>query len=132
MERGLEHLHAAAADMAAAASQVARLGDEIRTVANRHRGDVAAAGSALLDVREVVKTTSQHVGELAHQSEAIDDFVGLIKRISSQTNLPPLNPPIEPPRPAGPARGSPGRAEKVPHPPHNPPPPPQQSPHPTK
>jgi len=113
MERGLEHLHAAAADMAAAASQVARLGDEIRTVANRHRGDVAAAGSALLDVREVVRTTSQHVGELAHQSEAIDDFVGLIKRISSQTNLLALNAAIEAARAGEHGRGFAVVAEEV-------------------
>src|SRR4029077_9500733 len=42
---------------------------------------------ALLDVREVVETTSSQITQLAQQSASIDDFVDLIKRISSQTNL---------------------------------------------
>src|SRR5438034_11808659 len=73
--------------MADAASHFSRLGEEIRTVANRHRNDVAAAGTTLLDVREVVRTTATEVTQLAEQSASIDDFVELIKRISSQTNL---------------------------------------------
>src|SRR5207245_137731 len=81
--------------MAEAADRTAQLGEEIRTVADRHRGDVAAAGKALLDVREVVQTTSRQIGELAQLSTAIDDFVDLIKRISSQTNLLALNAAIE-------------------------------------
>ena len=39
------------AEMSDAASRVARLGEEIRTVADRHRNDVAAAGTTLLDDR---------------------------------------------------------------------------------
>src|SRR5207245_1299314 len=78
-----------------ATGRVAQLGEEIRTVADRHRGDVLAAGSALLSVREVVQTTSTQVQQLAQQSAAIDDFVELIKRISSQTNLLALNAAIE-------------------------------------
>src|SRR2546422_3246071 len=81
--------------MAELAERAAQLGEEIRTVADRHRGDVAAAGTALLDVREVVQTTSKQITELAAQSAAIDDFVDLIKRISSQTNLLALNAAIE-------------------------------------
>src|SRR5207249_2143944 len=63
--------------------------------------------------REVVKTTSQHVGELARQSEAIDDFVGLIKRISSQTNLLALNAAIEAARAGEHGRGFAVVAEEV-------------------
>ncbi len=92
---GLERLQKAAGEMAEAAGRVAQLGEEIHTVADRHRGDVLAAGSTLLDVREVVQTTSTQVQQLAQQSAAIDDFVDLIKRISSQTNLLALNAAIE-------------------------------------
>jgi methyl-accepting chemotaxis protein len=92
---GLDRLQHAAGEMAEAATRVAQLGEEIRTVADRHRGDVLAAGSTLLDVREVVQTTSKQVQLLAEQSAAIDDFVDLIKRISSQTNLLALNAAIE-------------------------------------
>src|SRR5436309_3224108 len=56
---------------------------------------LACAGNTLLDVREVVRTTGTEVTQLAEQSSAIDDFVDLIKRISSQTNLLALNAAIE-------------------------------------
>ena len=113
MQSALERLRVATTAMAEAATQVAQLGDEIRTVADRHRGDVAAAGTALLDVREVVHTTSKQVGQLAEQSSAIDDFVDLIKRISSQTNLLALNAAIEAARAGEHGRGFAVVAEEV-------------------
>ena len=94
-QSGLDQLRHATAEMTEAAAWVARLGEEIRTVADRHRSDIAAAGNTLLDVREVVRTTGTEVTQLAQQSAAIDDFVDLIKRISSQTNLLALNAAIE-------------------------------------
>ncbi|MEX2155721.1 MAG: methyl-accepting chemotaxis protein [Gemmatimonadales bacterium] len=112
-QTGLETLRRATAEMAEAATQVARLGEEIRTVANRHRGDVAAAGTTLLDVREVVRTTATEVTQLAEQSAAIDDFVDLIKRISSQTNLLALNAAIEAARAGEHGRGFAVVAEEV-------------------
>jgi methyl-accepting chemotaxis protein len=94
-QTALDQLRQATGEMTDAAARVARLGEEIRTVADRHRNDIAAAGSTLLDVREVVRTTGTEVTQLAQQSAAIDDFVDLIKRISSQTNLLALNAAIE-------------------------------------
>src|SRR5437870_2898809 len=99
--------------MTDAASRVARLGEEIRTVADRHRNDIAAAGNTLLDVREVVRTTGTEVTQLAEQSTAIDDFVDLIKRISSQTNLLALNAAIEAARAGEHGRGFAVVAEEV-------------------
>src|SRR2546421_12793614 len=52
-ESALAQLRRATTEMADAAARVARLGEEIRTVADRHRSDIAAAGTTLLDVREV-------------------------------------------------------------------------------
>ena len=109
----LEQQRKATAEMADAASQVARLGEEIRTVADRHRNDIAAAGNTLLDVREVVRTTGTEVTQLAEQSAAIDDFVDLIKRISSQTNLLALNAAIEAARAGEHGRGFAVVAEEV-------------------
>src|SRR6185503_11526912 len=109
----LEQQRRASAEMVDAASRVARLGEEIRTVADRHRNDVAAAGSTLLDVREVVRTTATEVSQLATQSAAIDDFVDLIKRISSQTNLLALNAAIEAARAGEHGRGFAVVAEEV-------------------
>ncbi len=109
----LELQRKATAEMTDAASRVARLGEEIRTVADRHRNDIAAAGSTLLDVREVVRTTGTEVTQLAEQSTAIDDFVDLIKRISSQTNLLALNAAIEAARAGEHGRGFAVVAEEV-------------------
>ncbi len=110
---GLERLRQATAEMAEAAERVASLGEQIRTVANRHRGDVASASSVLLDVREVVQTTSKQVAQLAQQTAAIDDFVDLIRRISSQTNLLALNAAIEAARAGEHGRGFAVVAEEV-------------------
>ena len=112
-QAGLEQMRKATAEMAEAAGRVARLGEEIRTVADRHRNDIAAAGSTLLDVREVVRTTATEVTQLAEQSTAIDDFVDLIKRISSQTNLLALNAAIEAARAGEHGRGFAVVAEEV-------------------
>jgi methyl-accepting chemotaxis protein len=113
MQTGIAQLGSASTEMGEAAARVAQLGEEIRTVADRHRGDVAAAGSALLGVREVVQTTSTQVTQLAEQSAAIDDFVDLIKRISSQTNLLALNAAIEAARAGEHGRGFAVVAEEV-------------------
>jgi len=113
MGTGIEELQKALTDMADAAERAAQLGEEIRTVADRHRGDVAAAGSALLDVREVVQTTSKQIAQLAELSASIDDFVELIKRISSQTNLLALNAAIEAARAGEHGRGFAVVAEEV-------------------
>jgi len=112
-ESALAQLRRATTEMADAAARVARLGEEIRTVADRHRSDIAAAGTTLLDVREVVRTTGTEVTQLAEQSAAIDDFVDLIKRISSQTNLLALNAAIEAARAGEHGRGFAVVAEEV-------------------
>jgi methyl-accepting chemotaxis protein len=113
MGAGLTQLRQATGEMADAAERVALLGEEIRTVATRHRGAVTSASSVLLDVREVVQTTSKQVAELAQQAAAIDDFVDLIRRISSQTNLLALNAAIEAARAGEHGRGFAVVAEEV-------------------
>ncbi len=113
MGTDLEKLGAATSDMADAAGRAAQLGEEIRTVADRHRSDVAAAGTVLLDVREVVQTTSKQIAQLSELSGSIDDFVDLIKRISSQTNLLALNAAIEAARAGEHGRGFAVVAEEV-------------------
>ncbi len=91
----MEALRTAATENAEVARTVARLGNEIHRLAARHKKDIRAAGPALMDVQAVVETSAGKVEELEHLSLAIDDFVDLIKRISSQTNLLALNAAIE-------------------------------------
>ncbi len=110
---GLTELRRATTEIGEAAERVATLGEEIGVVANRHHGDIASASTVLLDVREVVQTTSVQVSQLASQSTAIDDFVDLIRRISSQTNLLALNAAIEAARAGEHGRGFAVVAEEV-------------------
>ena len=113
IERGLEKLRRAAGEMAEASSRSTQLGEEIRFAATRHRDDIQTAGESLLGVREVVLTTAQQVTQLVDQSAAIDDFVDLIRRISSQTNLLALNAAIEAARAGEHGRGFAVVAEEV-------------------
>jgi methyl-accepting chemotaxis protein len=78
-----------------AARRVVDVGERIRRLAEYHKGDVHNASRALLDVREVVRTSTDQVQSLARTSRAITEFIDLIKQISSQTNLLALNAAIE-------------------------------------
>jgi methyl-accepting chemotaxis protein len=98
---------------ATASARMVELGDRIRELAARHRGDVAAAGQTLLDVREVVGTSARQVQELSRLSEPITDFIDLIRQISSQTNLLALNAAIEAARAGEHGRGFAVVAEEV-------------------
>jgi len=111
----LARLRATAQTNAEAATRVVRLGEEIRGVATRHRTDVEAARSTLLDVREVVRVSAEQVNQLAKLSESITDFIDLIKQISSQTNLLALNAAIEAARAGEHGRGFAVVAEEVRH-----------------
>jgi len=113
IEAGLDKLRRAAGEMAEAAGRAASLGEEIRAAATRHHGDIQTAGQSLLGVREVVLTTGNQVTRLVDQSAAIDDFVDLIRRISSQTNLLALNAAIEAARAGEHGRGFAVVAEEV-------------------
>jgi methyl-accepting chemotaxis protein len=106
-------LREAAKDNVEASRRVENLGESIKTVALRHRQDVQGALSALLEVRGVVQASSSEVGALARSSEAIDEFVTLVKRIASQTNLLALNAAIEAARAGEHGRGFAVVAEEV-------------------
>jgi methyl-accepting chemotaxis protein len=98
---------------AQAATRVSELGGRIQDLAARHQADVAAAGQTLLDVKEVVRTSTGQVKELTRLSEPITDFIDLIKQISTQTNLLALNAAIEAARAGEHGRGFAVVAEEV-------------------
>jgi methyl-accepting chemotaxis protein len=98
---------------AAASARMVALGDKIRELAARHRGDVASAGETLLDIQQIVATSARQVQELARLSEPITAFIDLIRQISSQTNLLALNAAIEAARAGEHGRGFAVVAEEV-------------------
>ena len=91
----MDSLGEAARTNADVAARVSELGGNIHRLAERHRTDVTAAGKSLRDAQSVVEHSAEKVAELEELSLAINDFVDLIKRISSQTNLLALNAAIE-------------------------------------
>jgi methyl-accepting chemotaxis protein len=113
IEEGLDRLRHTAGEMAEAAGEATHLGEEIRLAATRHRDDIRSASDSLLGIRQVVLTSAQQVMRLVEQSAAIDDFVDLIRRISSQTNLLALNAAIEAARAGEHGRGFAVVAEEV-------------------
>ncbi|HEX6433982.1 MAG TPA: HAMP domain-containing methyl-accepting chemotaxis protein [Gemmatimonadales bacterium] len=98
---------------AAASARMVELGERIRDLAARHRGDVVSAGQTLLDIQEIVATSARQVQELARLSEPITAFIDLIRQISSQTNLLALNAAIEAARAGEHGRGFAVVAEEV-------------------
>jgi methyl-accepting chemotaxis protein len=110
MLASLRHMAERNAD---ASARAVALGAQIRELAAHHRADVEAAGKTLLDVREVVRMSTEQVRELARLAQPITTFIDLIKQISSQTNLLALNAAIEAARAGEHGRGFAVVAEEV-------------------
>jgi methyl-accepting chemotaxis protein len=91
----VEGLAQSASSNADLARRVAERGQEIHRLAERYQRDVAAAATALLDLGRVVQRSASQVDALDQRSESINEFVDVIKQISSQTNLLALNAAIE-------------------------------------
>jgi methyl-accepting chemotaxis protein len=94
-EAAADDLQSSVTKSADVANRVAEVGGQIQRLAGRHRDGMGAAGAALLDLGNVVQASSQQIERLATLSQSIDDFVELIKQVSSQTNLLALNAAIE-------------------------------------
>jgi methyl-accepting chemotaxis protein len=98
LEQGMgqiERLAVAASANADVARRVARLGADIHRLAGVHSRDIGQAAATLTEVQAIVEAAATQSEQLQRLSVAIDDFVDLIKRISSQTNLLALNAAIE-------------------------------------
>ncbi|MEX0692546.1 MAG: methyl-accepting chemotaxis protein [Gemmatimonadales bacterium] len=91
----MEHLATLARKNADVTQRVVTLGQQIRRLADDRRREMETAGASIADVRTVVERSARQVEELERLTAAIDDFIDLIKRISSQTNLLALNAAIE-------------------------------------
>lgn len=94
-QRLTDELREAAQSNVELAGRMAHLGLEVQQLAARHGDDIREAGTALVELGGLVETGATGVEQLDKLSEGIDDFVDLIKDVSSQTNLLALNAAIE-------------------------------------
>jgi methyl-accepting chemotaxis protein len=94
-QRAVERLATSAGTNAELSRRVAERGQDIHRLAAQYQRDVAAAAKALLDLGSVVQQSARQVDALDRRSESINEFVDVIKQISSQTNLLALNAAIE-------------------------------------
>lgn len=113
VENALDTMRDRAGEITHTSSQVRGLSDHIRSLAESKRRDVAHALNLLVEVREVVHSSSKEVAELADSAERINDFVELIQGIAQQTNLLALNAAIEAARAGEHGRGFAVVAEEV-------------------
>ena len=97
-----EQLHALAGrltalnrEVAERAVQVRREADAVVGVVERSREDIGRAGTALLEVREVVQQSTEATAELVKASGQVGTLVQAISQLAEQTNLLALNAAIE-------------------------------------
>src|SRR6266566_1147152 len=91
-------LSAVSEQLAASSSQVSTAMVEISSGADEQRAALGSMGTGIEELRKATAEMAEaadRAAQLAELSTSIDDFVELIKRISSQTNLLALNAAIE-------------------------------------
>jgi methyl-accepting chemotaxis protein len=86
---------------------------EVVSIAETNRQEIGRAGDALLEVREVVRESSDATGELIHAADQVGEFVHSIREIAEQTNLLALNAAIEAARAGEHGRGFAVVAEEI-------------------
>jgi methyl-accepting chemotaxis protein len=95
VDQALERMREGASAIEDSSNRVVELSDQIGELAERKRQDIRRALAMLLELREVVRTSSDEVHELEHASARITTFVSTIQGIARQTNLLALNAAIE-------------------------------------
>jgi methyl-accepting chemotaxis protein len=95
VDRALERMREGASAIEDSSQQVVQLSSRIGELAESKRQDVGHALGMLIELREVVRTSSAEAQALARASTQISTFVGSIQGIARQTNLLALNAAIE-------------------------------------
>jgi methyl-accepting chemotaxis protein len=95
VDRALERMREGASAIEDSSQQVVQLSSRIGELADAKRQDVGHALAMLMELREVVRTSSEEAQALARASTQISTFVGSIQGIARQTNLLALNAAIE-------------------------------------
>jgi methyl-accepting chemotaxis protein len=104
-DQALDRMRQGAGAIEDSSRQVVELSGQIGELAADKRRDVGRALSMLLELREVVRSSSTEAQSLAQASARISTFVGSIEGIARQTNLLALNAAIEAARAGDHGRG---------------------------
>ena len=113
IDEALTDMQRRAGEMGTNSQRMRELSDKIRNLADTKRRDIKYALGTLIEVQEVVRSSSREVDELQQFSERISTFVETIQGIARQTNLLALNAAIEAARAGEHGRGFGVVAEEV-------------------
>ncbi|MEX2281462.1 MAG: methyl-accepting chemotaxis protein, partial [Gemmatimonadota bacterium] len=113
IDEALTDMQSRAEEMETNSVRMRDLSDRIRSLANEKRQDIKNALGTLIEVQDVVRSSSREVDELQQFSERISTFVETIQGIARQTNLLALNAAIEAARAGEHGRGFGVVAEEV-------------------
>jgi len=113
VNEALHEMRERAEEIGNTSDRVQALSDQIRGLAEARKRDVQAALATLLEVQEVVTSSSRAVNQLQAASERITAFAGTIQGIARQTNLLALNAAIEAARAGEHGRGFGVVAEEI-------------------
>lgn len=113
VNEALHEMRERAEEIGDTSSRVQVLSDQIRGLAETRKLDVQLALETLLEVQEVVTSSSRSVNQLQEASERITAFAGTIQGIARQTNLLALNAAIEAARAGEHGRGFGVVAEEI-------------------
>jgi methyl-accepting chemotaxis protein len=113
IDEALGEMQRRAEEMETNSERMSDLSDRIRNLAEGKRQDIKNALATLIEVQEVVRSSSREVDELQQFSERITKFVETIQGIARQTNLLALNAAIEAARAGEHGRGFGVVAEEV-------------------
>ena len=113
IDDALTDMQRRAEEMGTNSQRMRELSDKIRNLADTKRRDIKYALGTLIEVQEVVRSSSREVDELQQFSERISTFVETIQGIARQTNLLALNAAIEAARAGEHGRGFGVVAEEV-------------------
>ncbi|HSL71169.1 MAG TPA: HAMP domain-containing methyl-accepting chemotaxis protein [Longimicrobiales bacterium] len=113
IDEALQDMRERAHEMETSTDRMRGLSEQIRLLADNKRREIQRALATLLEVQEVVRSSSHEVDELQQFSERVSTFVVTIQGIARQTNLLALNAAIEAARAGEHGRGFGVVAEEV-------------------
>lgn len=108
-----QSLHAATAGVARDGNDAADASQRAKEIATEHRETIASTIERLVNAKGFVRESTDQIGELAHSTRRIIEFISVIRELADQTNLLALNAAIEAARAGEQGKGFAVVAEEV-------------------